>query len=68
MRPWKKHRPDEILAKLRDADAMLNVGKDMVAVLQAIEVSDLTLARWRLLHAGMNCEEATRLKHLDDDA
>ena len=26
----KKHRSDEIVAKLRDADAMLNAGKDLL--------------------------------------
>jgi hypothetical protein len=32
----KKHRPDGIVAQLRDADAMLNAGKDLAAVLQAL--------------------------------
>jgi hypothetical protein len=31
-----KHRPDDIVAKLRDADAMLNAGKDLAAVCQAL--------------------------------
>ena len=39
----KKHRPEEIVAKLRDADAMLNAGKDLAAVLQALEISGTTL-------------------------
>ena len=30
----KKHRPKEIVAKLRDADAMLNGRKDLAAVPQ----------------------------------
>ena len=42
----KKHRPEEVVAKLRDADAMLNAGKDLAAVLQAFEVSESTLERW----------------------
>jgi putative transposase len=63
----KKHRPDEIVAKLRDADAMLNAGKDVAAVLQALEVSDATLERWRAQYGGMKCEEAKRLKHLEDE-
>ena len=70
----KKHRPDEIVAKLRDADAMLHAGKDLAAVLQAQEVSDSTLERWRAGHrreavvvGGMTCEEAKRLKHLEDE-
>ncbi len=46
----KKHCPDEIVAKLRDADALLNAGKDLAAVLQALEVSDSTLERWRAGH------------------
>jgi hypothetical protein len=58
----KKHRPDEIVAKLRDADAMLNAGKDLAAVLQALEVSDSTLERWRAQYGGIKCEEAKRLK------
>ena len=38
----KKHRPEEIVAKLRDAEAMLNVGKELAAVLQDVEVSEST--------------------------
>ena len=70
----KKHRPEEIVAKLRDADAMLNAGKDLAAVLEALEISDATLDRWRASHrrgvvvgGGMKCEEAKRLKHLEDE-
>ena len=46
---------------------MLNAGKDLAAVLQALEVSDSTLERWRAQYGGMNCEEAKRLKHLEDE-
>jgi putative transposase len=63
----KKHRPEEIVAKLRDADAMLNAGKDLAVVLQALEVSDSTLERWRAQYGGMKGEEAKRLKHLEDE-
>jgi putative transposase len=38
----KRHSPEQIVRKLRDADAMLNVGKDLAAVLQALEVSEAT--------------------------
>jgi hypothetical protein len=30
----KKHRPGEIVAKLRDSDAMLNASTDLAAMLQ----------------------------------
>ena len=32
----KRHGPEQIVRKLRDADAMLNAGKDVAAVLQAL--------------------------------
>ena len=33
----KRHSPEQVVRKLRDADAMLNAGKDLAAVLQALE-------------------------------
>ena len=63
----KRHRPEEIVAKLRDAVAMLNAGKDLAAVLQALEVSETALDRWRTQYGGIKCEEAKRLKHLEDE-
>lgn len=63
----KRHSPEQIVRKLRDADAMLNAGKDQAAVLQALEVSESTLERWRKQYGGMKSEEAVRLKKLEDE-
>lgn len=48
----KRHTPEQIVRKLRDADAMLNAGKDLAAVLQALEVGEATLDRWRKHYGG----------------
>ena len=63
----KRHTPEQIVAKLRDADAMLNAGKDIAAVLQSLGVSEATLHRWRAQYGGMKSEEAQRLKQLEDE-
>jgi len=63
----KRHGPEQIVRKLRDADAMLNAGKDVVAVLQALEVSESTYLRWRSQYGGMKAEEAKRLKQLEEE-
>ena len=63
----KRHSPEQIVRKLRDADAMLNAGKDPAAVLQSLEVSEATLHRWRAQYGGMKAEEAVRLKKLEDE-
>lgn len=63
----KRHSPEQIVKKLRDADAMLNAGKDLAAVLQALEVSEATYHRWRNQYGGMKSEEAKRLKQLEEE-
>ena len=63
----KRHTPEQIVRKLRDADAMLNAGKDQAAVLQSLEVSQATYDRWRAQYGGMKAEEAKRLKELEDE-
>jgi putative transposase len=63
----KRHGPEQIVRKLRDADAMLNAGKDVAAVLQALEVSEATYLRWRNQYGGMKAEEAKRLKELEEE-
>ncbi len=47
----RRHTPEQIVRKLRDADAMLNGGKDEAAVLQALEISEAafvagSIRRW----------------------
>ena len=63
----KRHNPEQIVKKLRDADAMLNSGKDLAAVLQALGVSEATYHRWRNQYGGMKASEAKRLKELEDE-
>ena len=63
----KRHSPEQIVKKLGDADAMLNSGKDLAAVLQSLEVSEATYHRWRNQFGGMKASEAKRLKELEDE-
>ncbi len=63
----KRHGPEEIVRKLRDADAMLSSGKEVAAVLQSLEVSEATYLRWRNQYGGMKAEEAKRLKLLEEE-
>jgi transposase-like protein len=63
----RKHTPEQIVAKLRDADVMLNTGKDLAAVLQSLEISEQTYYRWRNQYGGMKSDEAKRLKELENE-
>ena len=63
----KKHRPEQIVARLREADAMIAGGKTVGQVCQGLEISEQTLSRWRNQYGGMKSEEAKRLKELDEE-
>ena len=60
----KRHSPEQIIRKLRDADRMLSEGKDVAAVCQALEVCEATFHRWRNQYGGMKANETKRLKEL----
>ena len=63
----KRHNPEQIVKKLRDAEVMLNHGKSIEEVLKVIEISEATFHRWRNQYGGMKSEEAKRLKDLEGE-
>ena len=63
----KRHSPEQIVRKLRDAEVMLTNGKSMEEVLKVMEVSEATFNRWRNQYGGMKSEEAKRLKELEGE-
>lgn len=63
----KKHSPEQIIRKLREADAMLAAGKTIGQACQSLEVSEQTFHRWRNQYGGMKAEEAKRLKELETE-
>lgn len=60
-----RHTPEQIVAKLREADAMLAAGRTAAQVVQALGVSEATYNRWRSQYGGMKADEARRLKELE---
>jgi len=63
-RQGKRHSPEQIIRKLREADTMLAAGKTIGQMVQALEISEQTFHRWRNQYGGMKAEEAKRLKEL----
>lgn len=61
----KRHSPEQIIAKLREADAILAGGASIAQVCQKLEVAEATYHRWRDQYGGMKAQEAKRLKELE---
>ena len=61
----RRHTPEQIIRKLREADRMLGEGAQLAAVARELEVTEATYHRWRNQYGGMKAEDAKRLKELE---
>ncbi len=63
----KRHTPEQIIAKLRQAEVDLGGGLGVAQVCQKLAVSENTFHRWRAQYGGMKADEAKRLKELEQE-
>jgi transposase-like protein len=63
----KKHTPEQIIGKLREAEADLNGGTSIAQVCQKLAISEQTFHRWRNQYGGMKSQAAKRLKELEQE-
>ena len=61
----RRHTPEQIIRKLREADRLLGEGREVAAVAKELEVSEQTLHRWRVQYGGLKASDAKRLKELE---
>jgi putative transposase len=63
----KRHKPQQVVRKLGEAEAALAAGKDLAAVCQMLGISEQTYYRWKQKYGGMKAEEAKRLATLEEE-
>ncbi len=61
----RRHTPEQIIRKLREADRLLAEGAEVAEVARRLEVSEQTYHRWRNQFGGMKAEDAKRLRELE---
>jgi transposase-like protein len=61
----RRHTPEQVIRKLREADRMLGEGKTIPEVAKALGISENTYHRWRNQYGGMKADDAKRLKELE---
>ena len=65
--PKKKHKPEEIVAKLRQVDVLVSQGQNIADAIRQIGVSEVTYYRWRQEYGGLKTEQVKRLKELEQE-
>ena len=61
----KAHTPEEIVAKLRQAEVLVGQGKTVAEAVRAIGVTEPTYYRWRTEFGGLKLDQVRRLKDLE---
>jgi len=62
--PRKKHKPEEIVAKLRQVDVLLSQGRAVAEAIRTISVTPFTYYRWRKEFGGLKSDQVKRLKEI----
>ena len=63
----KRHTPEQIVRKLREADAELAAGASVPEVARKLGISEATFHRWRNQYGGMKADAMKRLKELETE-
>ena len=61
----KRHTAEQVITKLRQAEADLAQGLTLAQICQKLGVSEQTLHRWRNQYGGRKADEAKRLRELE---
>ena len=61
----RKHKPEEIIGKLREAEIVLAQGGVVADACRRIGVTEQTYYRWRREYGGLKTDQARRLKELE---
>jgi putative transposase len=65
--PSKRHKPEEIVVKLRQVDVLLAQGRPLADAVRAIGVTPVTYSRWKQEYGGLKTDQVKRLKELEQE-
>ena len=60
----KRHKPEEIVAKLRQVDVLTAQGKSIGEAVKTIAVTETTYFRWRAEYGAMKSDQVKRHCHV----
>ncbi len=63
----KHHRPEEIVAKLRQVEVLVGQGMTRIDAIREISITEQTYYRWRKKYGGMGADQLRELKRLQKE-
>ena len=65
--PTKRHKPEEIVAKLRQVDVLTSQGRSVADAIRSIGVTEVRPYRWRQEFGWLKSDQVKRLKDLETE-
>ena len=65
--PRKRHTPEQIIRKLREAEVELAKGQTTGEVVRRLGITEQTYYRWRKEYGDLRMDQAKRLKELEKE-
>ncbi len=65
--PSNRHKPEEIVTKLRQVVVLMTQGKSPADAIRAVGVTPVTYARWKQEYGGLKSDQIKRLKELEQE-
>ena len=63
--PRKKHTPEQIITRLRQAEVAMSTGSTEVEAVRQLGVTEQTFYRWRNEYGGLSLDQAKRFKQIE---
>ena len=63
----KRHKPEEIVVKLRQVDVLVAQGRPVADAIRTIGVTEVTYYRWKQEYGGLKTDQVKRLKELEQE-
>ena len=63
----KRHKPEEIITKLRQVDVLTAQGTPVAEAIRSIGITEVTYYRWRQEYGGLKSDQVKRLKDLETE-
>jgi transposase-like protein len=65
--PRQRHKPEEIVAKLRQVDVLVAQETPVADAVRSIGVTEVTYYRWRQEYGGLKSDQVRRMKELETE-
>ena len=63
----KRHKPEEIVSKLRQVDVLVGQGMSRIDAIRGVGATEQTYYRWRKQYGGMGTDQLRELKRLQKE-